>query len=158
MEKEMFEAEGIMHLEINDEGLRGVKKLLLVKMRWHLVICYSIYWSYSVICRHQFFTIRNNFMSLYFWLVFLEDVSYAVLWKMAFIIIFKIMTCYSVVNELFKPCTLLQIQKKCPNACMIWLPRLLILACILSRHHAILCKIESYINWFSRLWLCLMCM
>lgn len=33
MEKEMFEAEGIMHLEINDEGLRGVKKLLLVKMR-----------------------------------------------------------------------------------------------------------------------------
>lgn len=33
MEKEMFEAEGIMHLEISDEGLRGVKKLLLVKMR-----------------------------------------------------------------------------------------------------------------------------
>lgn len=29
----MFEAEGIMHLEINDEGLREVKKLLLVKMR-----------------------------------------------------------------------------------------------------------------------------
>lgn len=33
MEKEMFEVEGIMYLEINDEGLRGVKKLLLVKMR-----------------------------------------------------------------------------------------------------------------------------
>lgn len=48
--------------------------------------------------------------------------------------------------------------KKCPNACMMWLPRLLFLACILSRHHAILCKIESYINSFSRLWLCLMCM
>lgn len=29
----MFEVEGIMYLEINDEGLRGVKKLLLVKMR-----------------------------------------------------------------------------------------------------------------------------
>lgn len=33
MEKEMFEVEGIMYLEISDEGLRGVKKLLLVKMR-----------------------------------------------------------------------------------------------------------------------------